>query len=209
MTKGNHPSTFFDYDEDAINQSMANMEVQYAVDNGLSTSSSGWKWKGLYFGEGGSTTGKNDRETSRTGTAVSGEATYTKASTVRYSNLAGSNVSNAATNYYYLENGTYYPVTVTRTSSGWLTTTYTYTLYANGEQIWKGNTTNTNNTFSGVTLYTLSAETTTVTSSTYETWVKWGGNDTAAQGPYIHSGITTGVLVDGVPQFQAPYGGHF
>lgn len=202
-----YPSTFFDYDEDAINQSMANMEVQYAVDNGLSTSSSGWKWKGLYFGEGGSTTGKNDREVSRTGTAVSGEATYTKASTVRCSNLAGSNVTNAATNYYYLENGTYYPVTVTRSSrSSWGRTYYTYTLFANGKQIWtSGETTSTSTTVSGVDLYTLSAETTTVTSSTYETWVKWGGNDTAAEGPYIHSGITTGVLVDGVPQFQAPY----
>lgn len=200
-----YPSTFFDYDINTINQTMADLEVQYAVDNGLSTSSSGWSWKGLYFGEGGSTTGRNNREVSRTGSAVSGEASYTQAGSVRYSALASGNVTNAKTNYYYLENDNYYPVTVTRTSSGWISTTYTYTLYANGKQIWNGTTTSTSNTFNGVTLHTRSAETTSVTSSTYAHWVKWGGNDTAAQGPYIHSGMTTGQLVNGVPQFQAPY----
>ena len=200
-----YPSTFFDYDlpsvTTGINKSMADLEVQYAIDNGLSTSSDGWVWKGLYFGEGGSTTGQNGREVSRTGSVVTGEATYTQASNVRYSALASSNVTNSQTSYFYLENGGYYPVTVTRTGSY---RNYTYTLYANSKQIWSGTTTSTSNTFSGVTLYTREAETTSVTSGTYAHWVKWGGSDTAELGGYIHSGMVTG-LKDGVPQFVAPY----
>ena len=210
-----YPITLIDYDlpsvTTGINKSMADLEVQYAIDNGLSTNSSDWVWKGLYFGEGGSTTGQNNREVSRTGSVITGDISYNQASNVRYSALASSDVTNSQTSYFYLENGKYYPVTVTRTSrtegSWWNSTTYyTYTLYANGKQIWtSGETTSTNTTVSGVTLYTQVAETTDVTSSTYASWVKWGGNDTADQGPYIHSGITTGKLVNGVPQFVSPY----
>lgn len=196
-----YPSTFFDYDHNKIAQSMANLDVQYAVDHGNSTSTNGWTWNGLYFGR------SRLDDSTPTGTYTDGEVSYSQANNVRYSNLADSNVTNSQTNYYYYDENAdeYYRVSVTRTSSrNSGRTTYTYTLYANGEQICTNNITNTSATFSEVTLYTMSSDGTSVTSGNFAPWTDWGG-DNAGWGPsFIHSGMVTG-LVDGVPQFAASY----
>ncbi len=210
-----YASTFFDYDKDAINQFMADQDVKFAVDNGLSTSSSGWKWKGLYFGAGalynsyGSASA--DRAKSRTGSCETGEATYNLVTTtVRCSNLVSTDDTKTKTDYYYPVDGVYYPVYIIRTSrveDGWLwdTTYYKYTLYANDEEIWSSTeASNTNATVPARTLYNKDVERISVTSSNYEDWVKWGQNDEADYGGYIHSGMTTG-LVGGVPQFDDSY----
>lgn len=155
-----YPSTFVNYDlpnmTSGINQSMADLDVQYAVDNGLSTDEDDWSWKGLYFGAGGSGGTVSDREEAeRTGTAATNKETYTKAS-VTYNNLTSSDGDDQATNYYYYDEDTdaYYRVTVTRDSQWQLfRTTYTYTLKANGKQIWSGSTTSTGSNFTGVILF--------------------------------------------------------
>ena len=185
-----YPSTFIDYDDATINQSMANLEVQYAVDNGLSTSSNGWVWKGIYFGAGGSTEGRNDRESSRTGRVGEYRSTSVQYSTVR----------NSSSYYYLAADGNYYQVTCTRSGSY---TNYRYTLTYKDA---KGTTQTLVNSAANayITLYTYNT-TTSVTSSNYAPWVKWGLNDTGANGSYIHSGMTTGKLVNGVPEFVAPY----
>lgn len=105
-----YPATLIDYDKDAINQSMANLDVQYARDNNKSTNSSGWVWNGMYFGSGiprGSLTG-----------TYGATPTYSReSSNPRWQALTSSDGENIGTSYFYQDGVNYYPVTVTRTST--------------------------------------------------------------------------------------------
>ncbi len=60
---------------------------------------------------------------------VEASESYTRASGVTLRNLLSEDEDYYATNYYILENDTYYPLFVTRTSSGLFRKTYTYNYY--------------------------------------------------------------------------------
>ena len=105
-----------------------------------------------------------------------GESTteYKLANNVNVTDIANTNGTNLSTNYFYLKDGAYYPLFVTRSYSNY-TYTYTYTYYYKdksgkypkiGDQTvyyWSLNTTNCN-----ITLYNATTTTTTETSTTIE-----------------------------------------
>lgn len=109
-------ATLFNYDVDTINQYIANQEVADAVAKGVNDFSN-WEWQGLYFSNGNPGKNNDNDPGYYTGSYTSETSSYQAASSVTYRDLANSNVTNAATNYYYKSGSSYYPVTVTRTRS--------------------------------------------------------------------------------------------
>ncbi len=196
-----YPATLIDYDKNKIAQSMADLDVQYAVDHDLSTSSTGWTWNGLYFNYSGSLTGSYD-DGSET-------ASYQKATVSRWSAFGTTAIEDKFTGYYYTEDGQIYSpvnVTIKVQQDWWGNNSYSYTLKANNKTIDSYDNGQYPSRYKpSVTLYTKSSSSDkTITSSSYAKWQQWGDDGSGNNPSYIHSGIVT-ELKDGIPQFAASY----
>lgn len=127
--------------------------------------------------------------TQKVSVGTSGEAGYTSTSKT-YSDICTDTTSEeTSTNYYYLYNGTYYPVYYTHTTDNILffLTIDTYTLYyKNGDEYTKINETNSGNTT--ITLYTKN------TSTTY--WLEYpAGNRVEGETTYNSTSSTVNTLL--------------
>lgn len=202
-----YPVTLIDYDRAAIAQSMANLDVQYAVDKGTFDAAN-WTWNGLYFnctqylynGSGG--------YSNNFGTLTGGinpVESYSKPTSVSYNRVIEGT-------HYYEVGDRHYPVKVT-TRTSYFTTYYTIT-YVND---------------AGTTEYLANDErndtvelcTKTITydysknSNQFADWMRWGTNgawngetinNEVNRPGYIYGGMVKDQLLpSGVPEFTNSY----